>query len=123
VTISVWAAEGEDEAAKASLWMKNKLSYSEGMLAGLASADFDAIGKNARSMKALGHMEKWVRGNTPAYRSQLQIFQNADERLIRMADQKNLDGAALAYVQLTLSCVNCHKVVRDSQREEPRPSK
>jgi hypothetical protein len=38
--------------------------------------------------------------------------------LIRQADKENLDGAALAYVQLTLSCVNCHKVVRDSRQNE-----
>ena len=103
--------------------MKKKLSYSENILAGLASADFDQIRKNAQTMKALSQMEKWVRGNTPPYRAQLQVFQDANERLIRMADNENLDGAALAYVQLTLSCVNCHKVVRDSQREELRPSK
>ena len=93
--------------------MKKKLEYSEKILGGLASADFQAIGKSARSLNALNQIEKWVHGNTPEYRTQLRIFQNANEQVIRMADKENLDGAALAYVQLTLSCVNCHKVVRD----------
>jgi hypothetical protein len=30
----------------------------------------------------------------------------------REARQKNLDGAALKYVELSLKCVNCHKYVR-----------
>jgi hypothetical protein len=33
--------------------------------------------------------------------------------MVKMAKDKNLDGAALAYVQLTMSCVNCHKYVRE----------
>jgi len=106
----VWGAEKEDEET-GSFWMQKKLEYSEKILAGLAREDFEQIGKNARSMKALTQMEKWVRGSGE-YRSQLQIFQNANEQLIRMADDEKLDGAALAYVQLTLSCVNCHKAVR-----------
>ena len=54
---------------------------------------------------------------------QLQIFQNANQQMIRMADDENLDGAALAYVQLTLSCVNCHKIVRDHAHKAPAEAK
>jgi hypothetical protein len=108
--VCVWGAENEGEES-GSFWMQKKLEYSEKILAGLAREDFEEIGKNARSMKALTQMEKWVRG-TVEYRTQLRIFQNANEQLIVMAEEEKLDGAALAYVQLTLSCVNCHKVVR-----------
>ena len=87
--------------------MQKKLEYSEKILAGLAREDFEQISSNARSMYALNQIEKWVRG-TPEYRTQLKNFQNANERIIRMADEEKLDGAALAYVQLTLNCVNCH---------------
>jgi hypothetical protein len=114
------ARSAEDEQ-KASFWMKKKLEYSERILAGLTSEDFDLVAKNARSMNALGYLEKWVRGNTPHYRGQLRIFQKANEQLIEMADEKNLDGAALAYVQLMLSCVNCHKIVR-APAAESKPS-
>jgi cytochrome c556 len=115
----VWAMAADQEQQPPSLWMKKKLAYSETMLVGLVGEDFDQMAKSARSMNAMNQMEKWVRGTSPEYRTQLKIFQNANEQMIRMADKKNLDGAALAYVQLTLSCVNCHKVVRDRQPEEP----
>ena len=108
--VGVWGAEYEGEET-GSFWMQKKLEYSGKILAGLAREDFVEIGTNARSMNALTQMEKWVRG-TAEYRTQLRIFQNANEQLIRMADEEKLDGAALAYVQLTLSCVNCHKAVR-----------
>jgi cytochrome c556 len=117
------AAEPEEEEKKPSYWMEKKLEYSEKILAGLASGDFEAIAKTARSMSALSQMEKWVRSGLPEYRAQLHIFQNANQQLVRTADNENLDGAALAYVQMTLSCVNCHKVVRDSARENPPEKK
>jgi hypothetical protein len=125
VSLVVCTCFGDEpqDAQDASFWMRKKLEYSGKILAGLANEDFDAIGKTARSMKALNQMEKWVRGGVPEYRSQLHIFQNANGQLIQMAEQKNLDGAALAYVQLTLSCVNCHKIVRDSSRHVPAEAK
>jgi hypothetical protein len=117
----VWAADKEED--KGSFWMQKKLEYSEKILAGLATQDFEQVGKNARAMNALTQMEKWIRGGTPPYRAQLLIFQNANEQIIRMADEKRLDGAALACVQLALSCVNCHKVIRDTAAENPSRAK
>jgi len=109
----------DPEAQPPSYWMKKKLEYSEKLLKGLADADFEALAKTGRSMNALSQMEKWVRGNVPEYRTQLQMFRNANEQLIRAAEKENLDGAALAYVQMTLSCVNCHKVIRDRSAAPP----
>lgn len=118
-SVAAGPAHGAEEEEKMSFWMKKKLEYTQGILVGLTSEDYAAISKNARSMNALGYFEKWVRAGSNEYRSQLKIFQNANEQLIRMADEENLDGAALAYVQLTLSCVNCHKVVRDHGEAKP----
>ena len=41
-------------------------------------------------------------------------FRRAVENLQEKAAQKNLDGAALGYVELTLTCVKCHKYVREA---------
>ncbi len=106
-------ARADEEDDKASFWMKKKLEYTGEILAGLTSEDFEQVAKNARTMNTLGYLERWVRAGSPEYRRQLRIFQSANKQLIEMADEENLDGAALAYVQLTLSCVNCHKLVRD----------
>jgi hypothetical protein len=121
VPLTAGAAWGQEkkEDDTASFWMQKKLEYCQKILDGLAREDFEQISKSARSMNALSQMENWVRGGTPEYRTQLRIFQNANEQLIRKADEEQLDGAALAYVQLTLSCVNCHKVVRAALAEKP----
>ena len=96
-----------------SFWMKKKLVYSQQVLAGLASGDFDAIVANAQSMRNLSTVEGFIRGQTPGYRTQLQIFDEANAEIIRQAQKDNVDGVALAFTQLTISCVNCHKHLRE----------
>jgi cytochrome c556 len=113
MAVAAPAPAAEEDEEKAS-WMKKKLEYTDEVLAALTREDFEQISKSARTMNNLGYLERWVRAGSPEYRRQLRIFQSANKQLIEMADEKNLDGAALAYVQLTLSCVNCHKHVRDT---------
>jgi hypothetical protein len=111
---------GGDEQPKdnaGSLWMKQKLVASQNLLAGLTKADYPAIEKNAQSMIAVGYLEKWIRADTPEYQTMLRDFLYANKSLTLAAREKNLDGATVAYLQLTLSCVNCHKVVRDPSKQ------
>ena len=60
--------------------------------------------------------ECWFCADTPQYKGQLNAFWFANDALIQAADEKNLDAATLAYTQLTISCVNCHKQVRAAEK-------
>ena len=104
---------GGAEQDEPSFWMQKKMGYSKKILDGWAKADFEAIEKKAKSMNALSQIEKWVRAASPEYQSQLATFRSANRSLVRMAQEKDLDGATLAFMQLTQSCVQCHKVIRD----------
>ena len=115
----VHPTRGGDDQPKdkaGSLWMKQKLVASQNVLAGLTKADYGAIEKNAQSMIAVGYLEKWLRADTPGYQTMLRDFDYANKTLALAAREKNLDGATVAYLQLTLSCVNCHKIVRDGEK-------
>jgi hypothetical protein len=119
LTPAIHLARGDDEKAKPqepSVFMKQKLSASQNILAGLTKADFDAIKINAESMLVVGYLEKWVRADTPGYQILTRDFTSANKSLIAAAREKNLDGATIAYVQLTFSCVNCHKIVRGAEK-------
>jgi hypothetical protein len=102
----------------ASIWMKMKLAATQNILAGLTKGDFDAIEKNASSMLFVDHLEKWLRADTPGYSMRLKEFEYANKSLKLAAHEKNIDGATIAYVQLTLSCVECHKLIRDPAKEQ-----
>src|SRR6185437_10353177 len=93
--------------------MQQKLVLSQQILAGLAREDYGSISKAAVNLKGLTQLERWFRAQDDRYRAQLNIFWFATNELGRLAEEKNVDGAALAYTQLTLSCVNCHRIIRE----------
>jgi cytochrome c556 len=101
---------------KSTVWMQKKLEYSQNILAGLTEGDFDKISKNAKEMNFMDYLERWTRAGSPDYKRQVSYFEFANKELIRQAKEKNVDGATLAYNQLTVSCVQCHKIVRDSKK-------
>lgn len=106
------AATEEQGQQKTSFWMKQKLQLSQNILAGLTAGDFEKITASAESMSVLNHLEGFVRRQSPGYKAQVTFFQFANDELIRAAHQKNLERATLAFTQLTISCVNCHKQLR-----------
>jgi hypothetical protein len=97
-----------------SVWMRLKLQGSQDLLAALVRADFEAIRQSANRMNSFGRFERFVRGRNEEYDTQLRFFRNANQQIIRQANRENVEGAALGFMQLTASCVNCHKVIRDS---------
>ena len=102
---------------KASLWMKAKTKLSQEILVGLTEGDFEKIGKNAKALNLVDYFEVIARGKTDDdYRQQARLFAAANQELIRQAEAKNIYGATLAYNQLTVSCVQCHVVVRKSNK-------
>ena len=110
----------EDKPGKdhdASFWMKKKLEYSQRILAGLAEADYDSIAASAKLMNQMSHIEEFVRGRDEQYRHHLQTFDRVTHELVRQAQEENIDGATLAYMELTMNCINCHKHLRD--RKQP----
>lgn len=109
-------AKADDQPAsqqeERSFWMQKKLEHTQEILNGLVTEDFALIRKNAIALKGLNRLEYFVRREPEAYRTQLKLFQFSVEELERLATEKNLDGASLAFTQMTLSCVKCHQQLR-----------
>lgn len=112
------ATGGEQEGAqkKASVWMKTKTNLSMKILAGLTDADFGKIRDNAQALNVASFLEVLFKGKDPAYQQQVVLFVTANQELIRQAKAKNLYGATLAFNQLTVSCVQCHQIIRDAKK-------
>lgn len=93
--------------------MHKKLVHSQKVLEGIALNDFERIATNAEELVALSKLAEWRVVNTPQYDLQSNEFRRSAASLVQKAKEKNIDGAALAYVELTLNCVKCHKYVRE----------
>lgn len=93
--------------------MQMKLSHAQKILEGIALNDFNLIEKHADELIILSNKAEWHVLPTRDYLLQSNEFRRNAELLTKAAKGKNLDGATLAYVQLTMSCVSCHKHVRE----------
>ena len=103
--------------------MQRKLAASQKVLEGIAVNDFDKIRKQADELIDISKQAEWRVLKTPEYELHSNDFRRIADNLAKNAKDKNLDGAALSYVELTLTCVKCHKYVRetrDTGADEPR---
>ena len=100
--------------------MRAKLVHSQKVLEGLTLEDFNLIAKHAQELSLLSQAAQWQVLQTPDYLHQSREFRRVADRLTESARQKNLDGATLAFTELTTECVHCHKYVRRTTRGRRR---
>ena len=120
LSAAAWAAqEGAQKPHSRAEFMRIKLEYSKKVLEGLTLEDFPAISKNAKALKRLSEAAEWevpTIPNATDYVIFTTEFQRLTDEMDRKAKDKNIDGATLAYLRLTMNCVNCHKYVRQSMK-------
>jgi hypothetical protein len=104
-----------DKPSKTAELMRKKLKCSQGVLEGVALNQFDKIADNADELITISQKAEWVVVKTPQYELFSNQFRRSAESLVKNAKAKNLDGAALDYVDLTMTCVKCHKYVRETR--------
>lgn len=105
--------------------MAEKLKNSQAILEGLATANFNKISAGAEELIQISRAAEWMVLKTPRYELHSDEFRRAAETLARKSRSKNLDGAALAYFDLTMSCLRCHQYVRevrDARLPQSRPT-
>lgn len=106
---------GQQEKQNRSEFMRRKLEFSKNVLEGLALEQYPMIEKNAKALKVLSQAAEWevpMIPNATDYVALTSEFQRNTDELVKAAKQGNIDGATLAYVKLTMNCVQCHKYVR-----------
>jgi hypothetical protein len=110
------AARGQETRQRTRAeFMRLKLEYSKLVLEGLTLENYETIIKNARALKTLSEAAEWEVPTIPnvgEYMTFTTEFQRLTDELVKKARDKNMDGATLAYLRLTMNCVNCHKYVR-----------
>lgn len=93
-------------------FMRDKLELSQRMLEGLATEDYDLMIAKGTKLSAMSQDANWRVFENPDYDQQSATFRRQVDALVKAAKDKNLDAATLAYVRMTMSCVDCHKLVR-----------
>jgi hypothetical protein len=98
--------------------MKDKLTFANKALDGLAVEDFGKIAESAKMMRMISRAASWYVLDSEEYTHISKNFQEQAADLERHAKEKNLDAAALDYMRISLTCVQCHKYMRQVRKKE-----
>lgn len=101
-----------DQIESVKKFMRPKLGHAQKLLEGLTLENFELIQSEAQALSLLSREAEWNVLQTEDYLLYSSEFRRAADAIRDAANKKNLDGAALAYVEMTMKCVNCHKYVR-----------
>ena len=93
-------------------FMREKLELSQGVLEGLTKEDYGLVLSKSSRLGAMTKEADWRIFENPDYDQQSILFRRQVNALKKAARDKNLDAATLAYVRMTMNCVDCHKLVR-----------
>ena len=96
-------------------FMRAKLGHSQHVLEGLALEDYDLIARGAQELALASQASSWQVLQTEEYARQSADFRRSCDTLRGAAKARNLDGAALAWMEVTMKCIQCHKYVRDQK--------
>jgi len=94
--------------------MAAKLKESQKLLEALALNKLDIAQKSAEELLRISKEAQFRKAvSTAKYEYHAITFQKACETVIEKAKAKNIDGATLGYLDMTLTCVRCHQYTRE----------
>ncbi len=117
VAAGAWLRAGPASATQrdknaVQAFMRGKLDAAKNVVEGLVNEDYEEILLGADQMRVMSKRAEWNALRTEQYVESSDDFQRATSALAKAAKNKNLDAASLAWVQVTMTCINCHKHVR-----------
>jgi len=93
--------------------MRAKLASSQKVVEGLMAKDFDLIRRGGVEMSKVCDATQWHASDDQVYAHYRGELRRTAKRLILLAEEKNLDGAAYTYMHSLTTCISCHDYCRD----------
>lgn len=100
--------------------MRQKLDRAQGLFEAVVLARFPAVARYAGDLLRISEQSTWTPMTAPAYLRYAGEFQEAARSLGQAAAARDIDEVSTAYMTLTSSCVQCHRLLRESGRAERR---
>jgi hypothetical protein len=116
VLLGLAATQTEREAKPSEEIMWKKLDLSHGVLDAIALEDFEALEAYSSDLVTLSLASELNISDEADYKRRSLEFREAALALGRAAGERNVESAALAYVDLTLRCISCHRSLGELPR-------
>lgn len=110
------AAAGSAQQPGVGRLMREKLDHAQALLASVVLGDHAGAARLANELALLSEASTWSPLRTAEYLHYASDFRESARSLIDEANAGNTDGVSLAYMEMTLNCVQCHKHVRGARR-------
>ena len=105
-----WTAVAFPQERDLTRVMRDKLDHAQQILAAVVTSDWAALERQSRDLLRVAENPVWVAAfKTPLYARQSEAFLRATQDLLDAAQRHDLEAAPIAYVSLTLTCVQCHR--------------
>src|SRR4029453_1535291 len=89
--------------------MGEKLAHSQAILGAVVTSDWATLDRESRALFKATNDPAWIMMTAPEYLRYREAFQSALHQLILASAKRDLETAAEAQIELTRSCVQCHK--------------
>lgn len=93
-------------------FMRTKLLYSQNIMEGITTRNFDLIAEGAAEIRKITEAELWLAANTDEYRHFSGDLRAIADRISAAAKAGNLDAAAFRFSDMTANCMDCHEYSR-----------
>jgi hypothetical protein len=104
----------DEPAGSLHRFMRQKMQASNLILEGLCMDDLKAVAAGSQTLLKMPSEAKWRVSNDMMYRRYSNEFVQAVEELQQEAEEGDMDGASMAWVNVTMKCMKCHKWVRNT---------
>lgn len=116
---------GEKDQAEpvqaANALMQKKMDASKALLEDIALEDYAGIAESAGDLRDISLEALWTESESTLYGEYGAQFRTALAGVVDMAEKENLQGATLSYMQVVMTCVQCHDTVRKHQQVAELP--
>ena len=95
-------------------FMRQKMQASNLILEGLCTDDMTTVASGTQTLLKMPSEARWRVSNDMMYRRFSTEFVQAVEELQKEAEENDIDRASMAWVNVTMKCLKCHKWVRNT---------
>ncbi|MFO1023486.1 MAG: hypothetical protein U0903_22745 [Planctomycetales bacterium] len=104
---------GEQKEEQLAALMLAKLASSQMITSGLVTQDYDEIKKGAEELARICDATRWASRGDQVYSHYRGDLRRQSNKLVKLAESKNLDGASYTYMHILTTCIACHEYSRD----------
>jgi len=120
VSVLLGFGAGPRQGPEVTSVMREKLEHTQKILEAVVTDDWVGLEQHSRELERLIQDPRWTALRYPEYARHSGAFARSVQDLHRAAVQRDLEKTPKAYIEVTLTCVECHRYLARERIAERR---